>query len=262
MLINKIPIALINEFKSEDVVLFIGSGLSNNANLPNWELLLDQLKQQLVDLNDEANNFYNHLDPFQKAQFLYDKSGKIAIINEIKEIFDRSAQFSEIHKILVTLPIRTIITTNWDNLIEKYFETEAKMNISTIWKDDQISMKKNQQKLIKMHGDLQDPESIVFSEDDYFTFLNSQNLLKEYLSTIIATSTILFIGYSFSDFDFKFIFSYVRNKLGKLHKNSYIFLPNSEYSPAKYIEKRGLMPIIYKNNDYKTATKSFFNDLS
>jgi len=121
------------------VVLFIGSGLSNNANLPNWELLLDQLKQQLVDLNEEANIFYNHLDPFQKAQFLYDKSGKIAIINEIKEIFDRSAQFSEIHKILVTLPIRTIITTNWDNLIEKYFETEAKMNISTIWKDDQIS---------------------------------------------------------------------------------------------------------------------------
>jgi len=45
----------------------------------------------------------------------------------------------------------------------------------------------------------------------------------------------------------------------KTHTYSYLIV---EDSPAKYIEKRGLKPIIYKNNDYKTATKSFFNDLS
>jgi UDP-2,3-diacylglucosamine pyrophosphatase LpxH len=255
---------LANEFKSENVVLFIGSGLSNNANLPTWSHLLEQLKQQLLDLNEGADTFYNDLDPIQKAQFLYEKSSKNAITNEIKEIFDRSTKYSEIHKILVTLPTKTIITTNWDHLIEKYFETEAKTNINVIWKDDQISIKTNPQKLIKMHGDLQDPSSIVFSENDYFDLLNKKTLLKDYISTIIATSTILFIGYSFSDFDFKFIFNHVGNKLGPMYKKSYIFLPNGSDFQTEYMKGRKLTPIIYKNknNNNNAATKAFFDDLS
>ena len=261
-MLNKIPNALINEFNSENVVLFIGSGLSYNANLPTWSNLQEQLNQQLMDLDDGTFKIYSSLDPLQKAQFLYDKSGKIAVINEIKKIFDRSVQESEIHKILATLPIKTIITTNWDELIEKCFEKYGKINIDTIWKDDQLSMGSNQVKLIKMHGTVQDPSSIVFSEDDYYNFLYTQTLLNQYILTIVATSTILFIGYSFSDFDFKLIFNYIRKKIGLMNKKPYIFLPNSNDFQINYLSKRGLKPIVFKDKDHKTATKSFFNELS
>ena len=259
---NIIPVALINEFKSENVILFIGSGLSNNAGLPTWSQLLELLRQQLVDLDEEGDKFYTDLDPNQKAQFLYDKSNKTAIIDEINEIFERSMEDSVIHKILVTLPVKTIITTNWDCLIEKYFADEPGINITPIWKNDQISMKINQQKLIKMHGDLQDPKSIIFSEDDYLDFLNDQSLLKEYISTIIATSTILFIGYSFSDFDFKLIFNYVRNRLQILKKPAYIFLPNGSDFHYQYLKERKLTPFIFRSVNHKAATEEFFNDLS
>lgn len=111
MILKTIPAALINEFRNNNVVLFVGAGLSINAGLPSWSELLQLLKGNLI--SDELDDsFYKECDQMQKAQYLYDNVGKITVINEIRTIFSRVKPNYDIHNMLIPIPLKSIITTN------------------------------------------------------------------------------------------------------------------------------------------------------
>ncbi|WP_136799965.1 SIR2 family NAD-dependent protein deacylase [Desulfosediminicola ganghwensis] len=261
---NKIPPSLINSFKYNNITFFIGSGFSNNANLPLWDDLIGQLEHSLIgdSLNDDQKKFYEKLSPIQKAQYLYDCVGKSDVIAEVKAIFERSVKRTRLHKRLMSFPVKTIITTNWDDLLEEAAKEGSSEVISVIWEDKQMSSIRNGRVLLKMHGTINYSDSIVFSEDDYYDFMRNQTLVKEYISTVLATNTIVFIGYSFNDFNFKILFDYVRDKLQKLSNSSYIFLPNPSDAEVSYLNKRGLKPIVFMASTHQEATECFIDELS
>ncbi|NIS53639.1 MAG: hypothetical protein GWN67_22545 [Phycisphaerae bacterium] len=259
---NIIPNQLINDFHNEKVILFVGSGMSCNANLPAWKELIERITNQLLNLNNEDLLFFNTLDSAQKVEYIYDQSNKISVTDFISDQFLRSASSSDAHKLLVTLPVRYIITTNWDNLIEDYFYSELKSNLNVIWKDEQLPSRVYKNTLIKIHGTISEPNSIIFSENEYLNFLYSDSLLKQYVSILIATSTLLFIGYSYSDINFKVLYGYVKKRTKDLNKKPYIFLPNADPPVVNHFRNRGLEPIVYRQDNNKKATIEFMKALS
>jgi NAD-dependent SIR2 family protein deacetylase len=171
---NQIPQSLLDEFKSHRVILFVGSGLSVNAGLPLWRDLLNRLKDSLR-LNRTEEAFFTGLDPPRQAQYMYDARGKPEVIQAIRDIFQRAERPSPpspIHSTITTLPINTIVTSNWDQLLERQFAHDH-ISLDTIWRDTQLSTTTTRKTLIKMHGTIEDPDSIVFSEDDYYRFANT-----------------------------------------------------------------------------------------
>lgn len=259
---NKIPISLINDFKNNNVVLFAGAGLSMNAGLPSWSILLDSLNKSLLSHDDESEEFYANCDQLQKAQFLYDNLDKITVINEIRDIFDRIEVNNNIYENIITLPLKGIITSNWDSLIEESFSRNNQAT-TKIWKDDQISsIVLGSKTILKIHGTIEDAKSIVFSEDDYYDSFNNNPVLKQYISTIISTSTVLMIGYSYSDFDFKLIYNFISSQVGNTSRKIYILVLNSSKYQSNYYKNRGLIPIEYNGNSYDNAIKSFFKQLN
>lgn len=260
---DQIPPALISEFRKEKVVLFIGSGMSISGGLPDWLGLLNRLTAQFLSSNKEETTFFETLDPTQQAQYLYDIAGKARVVNEIQDIFSRDIVGpSGLHELVVSLPVRCMITTNWDDLIESSFQQMNKVRMTTIWKDSQISGSSNRSILIKFHGDINDPKYVVFSEDDYYNNITRNKLMDDYVSTILSTSTLLFIGYSYSDFDFKLLYNHIRHKIRDLAKNSYIFLPNANSLRTSYLQHRGLEPIVFRAVDASEATETFLKELS
>jgi len=169
---NGIPAALLNEFKSENVVLFVGSGVSRNAGLPTWTSLLADLGTRFLDGRKEIE-FFGGLDPRQQAQWLYHKGGKQAVVAAITDIFSRNGKESAVHMLLVTLPLRALITSNWDMLLEEYFTRHGKGRLKSIWNDEHVSMGNVSNVLIKIHGTIEDPGSVVFAEQDYYDFSTS-----------------------------------------------------------------------------------------
>lgn len=263
MIENEIPLSLINEFKKNNVVLFVGAGISINYGLPSWSSLLDSLGKRFLSQNNDRYKFYQSCNYQEKAQYLYDISDKITVINNINEIFSFSLDVNNnsIHEIITSLPINNIITTNWDNLIENAFD---KKNIPTtkIWKDGQISSSNfGGKNIIKLHGTIEDPNSIIFSEEDYQDSFNNNPLLKNYLSTVLARSTILMIGYSYSDINFKTVHNFVNKSLGKNSKKIYILLLNSSDNRLHYLEKRGLLCINYNTTSPQLSISNFFDNL-
>ncbi|MCI5150410.1 MAG: hypothetical protein D3916_13665, partial [Candidatus Electrothrix sp. MAN1_4] len=136
---NELPLALINNFKKNNVILFVGAGISINSGLPSWRYLLELLGKRFLSDTDERYDFYNSCDLLEKSQYLYDISDRISVLNEIKDIFSSTENNLnlDIQDKISSLPINTIITTNWDNLIEKSFE-KRELTYNKIWKDNQI----------------------------------------------------------------------------------------------------------------------------
>jgi hypothetical protein len=260
-MVGEIPAALVNDFRRGRVALFIGSGLSLNADLPGWIPLLNRLRDQFLPHGPESRHF-NTLEPMQKAQLLCDAVGRRPVINEIASVLGGGVTPSELHSLLVSLPVETFITTNWDTLIESSYNVVHETTLTTIWKDDQISSYGQSPVLIKLHGTLQDRSSIIFSEEDYYRFSSSDSLLSLYVKIAVATSTLLFIGYGLRDFDFKLMNAYVRERVRPHYGSAFILLPNANDKEAEYLRKRGVTPIIYKRASKRKATIAFLKDLS
>jgi hypothetical protein len=68
-----------------------------------------------------------------------------------------------------------------------------------------------------LHGHNEVPESMVLTEDDYLEFLaniaRDQNLLPSRIQTALAGSSMLFIGYNLTDWNFRVLFQSLRPSL-------------------------------------------------
>ncbi len=130
---------------------------------------------------------------------------------------------------LAALPFRIIITTNYDKLFEKALrETKVSdgvckdpmIRIYDPHKTDSIEdvpLHPNAAKpvLLKLHGDIDKPESIVVTEEDYITFIQrmSDNKLHPIHKKIQMNMTelpIMFIGYSLKDYNLRMLFRTLR----------------------------------------------------
>ena len=260
---NKIPKDLIEALINRKAVLFLGSGLSIQSNMPSWEELANLVSTKLK--NDES--LPQKIDPIQIFQKYVDESNsRIPLINLIKKEFNlRKAKYNTCHKILVKLPVRYFITTNWDDLLENAIKDTLKIIPNLIWSDNQVStLGEIGPHIIKFHGSLTDADSLILTEEDYLYFKKKQPLLIKFVVSLFANSVILFIGYSFSDFDLKLIFSSIQKHLKLKKQPTYIFLPNESKWSVEYLNARGLIPIFYKNQaENKTElTLKFLKELS
>lgn len=66
-----------------------------------------------------------------------------------------------------------------------------------------------------------DSTIFVFKEDDYLQYSQNFPLVENYIKGIFSTCTIVFLGYSYSDYDLKQIVSWISNISKATPKNIY-----------------------------------------
>jgi len=97
-----------------------------------------------------------------------------------------------------------VITTNYDCFFENIFE-----GYKTFVGQDELVFSQLQgiAEIYKIHGSVQNPESIVINKADYQKFHDKGKYLAAKLMTIFMEYPIVFIGYSISDSDIQAILS-------------------------------------------------------
>jgi hypothetical protein len=71
-----------------------------------------------------------------------------------------------------------------------------------------------------LHGHAEMPQSMVLTEDDYLAFLvrmskdGSEPLLPSSIRSALASTSLLFVGYSLADWDFRVLFRGLIGSLG------------------------------------------------
>lgn len=97
----------------------------------------------------------------------------------------------------------------WSDKLIKYAKT---VNIPSVFDQTQYKPTEQRPLVYHIHGDMNIPGSMVLTERDYFEFVINLNksedkdILPSVIRTELATSSLLFIGYSLEDISFRSIF--------------------------------------------------------
>jgi hypothetical protein len=153
------------------------------------------------------------LDSTQVAQLyvdLYDGFRKP--LNElIDRLFNRAQKsFDAQHLALTHLPVTQMITTNWDRAIETAFSV-AGLGLEVVYKTEHLpSWSEHGRHLLKLHGDIQDKDSLVFTHEDYLGYVDTRGPLEDIAHAALMTRAVLFLGFSLQDPHFRAMFSRLR----------------------------------------------------
>ena len=236
--------SLFEAISKGEVVLWVGAGLSLYAGLPSGVQLREILYEGLTPLEKEEvgkNSDLSHL----ADEICTLKGNRNYIIQTLKNTFTRDFLSTETHKIISQIPhFRNIITTNYDSLFESVYGS-GKLNV--IFSDNHtpyIDTKKVN--LFKIHGDLSNPDSIIITESDYNNFFSKdteQNTIWSVIKGIIATKSILFIGYSLEDTNVEVVFNKIREKIGENRKECYFVAPNISTTKSIKLNRANIHPI-------------------
>lgn len=203
------------------LVIFVEAGASICSGMPAWGQAVKQIAEHL-GICDEP------LDFLRIPQYYFNARGKKEYTQLMRKVFRYGdfLQKYEIHDKIIEFNTRTIITTNYDNLIEKAAEDNSEV-ISVISKDADLPYRKGGKELIKIHGDFEN-DNFVLKEDDYLSYSRNFKLIENYVKSIIGTKVVLFLGYSFNDSDIKQIFSWAKDILDGDFQRAYLIEAGKE----------------------------------
>jgi hypothetical protein len=99
-------------------------------------------------------------------------------------------------------------------------------------------------RVLKIHGSISSYGSIVATSEDYKKCKRSLStgVTGGFLKSMLATQTIIFVGYSMSDPDFNYIYNFVKKQMRGMHRQAYVVTPFQQ--EANRFRGSGLVPLV------------------
>ncbi len=216
-----LPQDIIDAAVNDNLVLFCGAGISTESKTVLPYSFYTSVKRELGIVDAEPS--FSAL----MQQYCDLPNGRKKLLRKIRERFNYIHSFPELerqasafHRELAQIYlIKTIVTTNWDTYFEDYCGA-----IPITIPEDFSFWDAGSRCVLKIHGSIQNLSSIIATKDDYKKrFVELQNgIIGATLKTILATKTVVFIGFSFGDEDFAQIMNYLRDEMGDIFPHIYI----------------------------------------
>ncbi len=196
--------------RADRLVLFLGAGASIGAGLPSWRELLGALADE-ARLTAPEKEELRHLEPRDAGRVL-DK--RLALLDRrlgsTVAALTSANRSSLVHQLAASLPVTEAVTTNYDTLFEGAWRGAGRSPRVLPWE----SVTDAECWLLKLHGTVDDDESIVLSRDDYLRFEGEGVALAGIVQAMLLTRHMLFVGYSLSDDNFHRLVHQVRTAIG------------------------------------------------
>jgi len=191
----------------QNTAIFCGAGISYNSGLPLADDLVKKILEA-VDINDkDASIILTSNIPFE---FFIETLRNEVSIDEILEIFSKGEPNTN-HELIAELAgagfIKTILTTNFDLLIEKALSNIGLQNgmdfkvFSTEEEFGKVNWNDNKIKIIKIHGCISNKSEMAITLNAVASktiCVNKNSIIKDFFSNDINPNIIV-IGYSCSD---------------------------------------------------------------
>lgn len=227
---------------SKKLVLFIGAGVDVPSEVPLWTSVVAEFAKHM-NINSDG------VDNLRFPQYYYNSRGKKEYVELCRDIFgyNKELHINKIHEKIVDFNVNTIITTNYTNFIEREMNNRGHI-YKVICQDKDLPYTKNENLIIKMHGDFEH-DNFVLKEDDYLKYSDNFRLIETYIKSIIAKNVILFVGYSFNDPDVKQLFTWVNEVLKSDFQHAYMLEGYKDYDENVFEYYKNLgVNVIYTNS--------------
>jgi hypothetical protein len=213
------PKALITELTARRCIVFLGAGASAGAissdgskNPPNWNQLLQSLISLMNQKSDTAviNDYIKKEKYLEAAEIIFKNISPADFSGFIREELITPRYLpSEIHKAILEIDPKIVITTNYDDIYDTFCRTGAAQegyNVSKYYESHITSDLRSPVRLIvKAHGCISDASKIVLTKSQFFIARQENLNFYKVLDSLFLTHTILFIGYSLTDPDIQLV---------------------------------------------------------
>lgn len=229
---NIIPIPelkkeIIDAINHENLVLFIGAGVSRIMGCKGWSELANDLINKCFEMN-----FIN----YKEKIFLRDKKSPKESISICRHIFKKHNEEAQFIKVISkslesnekkanNFPIyeymrkigAVYVTTNVDTCFDELYFKD-----SIIYDPEDFNIEKlDGTRLFHLHGTIKAPESMIFTTSEYLRHYNDDNVTNFLKALFAPPNKILFIGYGMEEYE---ILDYLFTKSSNSGKH-FILLP-------------------------------------
>jgi hypothetical protein len=244
------------------VVPFVGAGLSVEGGFPTWKEHLRQqgrtagIDPRHIDLLLENGQYEDIIEEIENSL------GRDVFIQEIRDVFSKTGEITNTTLRITELFNDTIITTNYDRLIEQAFETGLENAIQIInGMDPHEDPSIDRVTIIKLHGDIKNPARCIFSKNQYDQAYGNEELdsalpIYKLLSYHYRTSNLLFLGCSLNNDRTIQVFQAVKNEIGDADKPQHFSIeqaPENEKDIVRrnaYLLNLGITAIWFEKGQY------------
>jgi hypothetical protein len=226
-----IPAGLLDALCAGSCVLFAGAGLSAGAGLPAWNELVARLA------GDLGITPAPHLDHLDLAQWYREQFGQKRLAEVVRSTYGEGAGLPTLaHYLLLHLPLRHVITTNYDDLIERALHALKRHPVPVVRQQEvaRTGASGSAVYVVKLHGDAAHPDDIVLSRDDYHEFFERRPAMALLLEGLLLNQTFFFAGYSLRDLNFRQVFSRVARLLREAHRPAFATTFEAGGDTARY----------------------------
>jgi len=236
----QIPETVAEAIKNKRCVAFVGAGASQGSGVPGWRQLLQEIiKQALKDKivkTDEGKELRAALkDPnkfLDVAQHLNDRYGTSQFRTELSKFFENSKlKPSSLHKAIMDVGFRFVVTTNYDKLLEDAF---AKKNGRTprLFRHNDVddfadALWEDRFFILKAHGDVATRNTMVLTQRDYRELIFTSPGYRHLLASIFTNYLVLFIGASLTDPEINLMLSGLHSAFHGSGKNHFALIEES-----------------------------------
>lgn len=249
-----IPLNLMKALKGSRCVLFVGAGVSTGpGGLPSGTELVRKLAQDGGLCNCQHLGGTSDCTGVgcccrwslqRMAQYFELTYRRQSLVTFLNNAIGGMHEPLPTHKAIARLHTRfsAIVTTNYDKLLEEAFKREINLECAPVFEDKHLPYVENKPILIKMHGCISDPDSIVITEDDYTykSFFARRPLVANKLRGYLADQVVLFLGYSLEDSTFRNLYHDVARSLGQHKIEAFAIQRSPTELETKYWEQHGV----------------------
>ena len=208
------------------LVVFVGAGASASSGVPTWAKLIQSFQSEL------PQEMYDEGDALKTAEAYRELRGDVEYLAHVKKVLKYGeVTCGLVHEAIMEMDPCHIVTTNYDDLLEQAAMHNNKQYY-VVAKDEDLPLNKGEKMIVKMHGDFAN-NNIVLTENDYYDYRRNFPLINSFLMSLFATKVVLFIGFSFSDINLKFILREVASVLGSKMQRVYM-LTDEKKDPLAY----------------------------
>lgn len=222
--------------------------------LPDWSQLTNRMCREIVthspaDEHDFLRSFFIREGALDCAQLFRQTVGDANYREFLLAQFDASRHLfihtTPSHAALVRLNLPLLFTTNYDELIEAaYLEAGLQLRVSISEEQFKARRAENPARhLVKLHGSIDQPESIVLTRADYARARADRKEMLDYLRGEMVETAFLFVGFSLSDPNFNLLHDDIRLVYGMNVPASYTVQGGRNPVKERYLRSLGVNTI-------------------
>ncbi|WP_046227307.1 ABC-three component system protein [Paenibacillus dauci] len=263
--------ALCEDYCKNNIVPFVGAGLSMPFGIPDWgdlireitsKYAIDDLEFVKLAVEKDLNryDYWHAISVLKQYTDVQEEDIQEYITTTIKQRSKKNIDDS-IHNYsdLKNMNFKLFLSTNYESILHKHLDCELD---PILLKDIDFNTQTlfNDKRVCQLHGTISNSGSIVISEESYRELYNNKKY-ENILRLITGTKKILFLGFSFDD---QFIRTLIKEHKDFFKGKHYIILPDPSIEKIKELrEEYGLLTISYsaKSTSHAEGIREVLNKM-